>query len=338
LHCTKNPYQDRAPWSFGEDVFPINRAAMQLRHALIPYLYTMARRFSQTAIPLCAPMYYAHPEREEAYMSPNQYFFGDQLIAAPFIAPRDADTNLTQESVWLPEGEWFNFFDGERFAGDRWHTIYGSLEDIPVFAHAGAIVPLSASADVSVPDHLIVKVFPGMDGEFMLFEDDGVSGAYLDGANSETRMAQDWNGTHQTFRIEAAQGDTRHLPPLRKFDLHFYGLRQPEQVKVWVNGAVVEVESVWDEAKALLTVTSPSLSPTDRLDVELTVSEGSLLGERDLREQKVRKMLHAFRLESEVKRRIDLALPMLLAAPNQIGMAGSYLRDSQLAALKHALA
>jgi hypothetical protein len=297
----------------------------------------MARRFSQTAIPLCAPMYYAHPEHEEAYMSPNQYFFGDQLVAAPFVAPHDPDTNLSQESVWLPEGDWFNFFDGERFAGGRWHTIYGTLEDIPVFARAGAIVPLSASADVSVPEHLIVKIFPGMDGEFMLYEDDGVSGAYLDGASSETRLAQDWTGTRQTFRIEAAQGDTRHLPPLRKFDLHFYGLRQPEQVKVWVNGAAVEARSAWEEAKALLTVASPNLSPTDRLDVELTVSEGSLLGERDLREQKVRKMLRAFRLESIVKQRIDQSLPYLLAYPNQIGQAGSYLKDSQLAALKNAL-
>jgi hypothetical protein len=297
----------------------------------------MAWRFSKTAIPLCAPMYYAYPEREEAYMSPNQYFFGNQLLAAPFVAPRDVDTNLTQESVWLPEGEWFNFFDGERFPGDRWHTIYGTLEDIPLFARAGAIVPLSASPDVSVPNHLIVKVFPGMDGEFMLYEDDGVSGNYLDGANSETRLAQDWNETRLTFRIEAAQGDARHLPPLRKFDLHFYGLRQPDQVKVWVNGAAVEAESAWDDAKALLTVDSPKLSPTDRLDVELTVSEGSLLAQRDRREQKVRKMLRAFHLESMIKQRIDLALPMLLADSNQIGQAGSYLTDSQLAALKNAL-
>ena len=337
LHCTKNPYQDRAPWSFGEDTFVINRAAMQLRHALIPYLYSMAWRFTRTGIPLSAPMYYAYPEQEEAYMSPNQYLFGDQLLAAPFISPQDKDTNLSQESVWLPDGDWFNFFNGERFAGNRWVTIYGGLEDIPVFARAGAIVPLSASADVSVPDHLIVKIFPGMDGEFMLYEDDGVSGAYLDGVSSQTRLAQEWSETRQTFRIEAAQDDTRHLPPLRRFDLHFYGLRQPEQVRVWVNGAAVEAESAWEEEEALLTVTSLKLSPTDRLDVELTVNEGSLLDGRDLREEKVRKMLRAFRLETLIKHRIDLALPMLLADPNQIGQAASYLKDSQLAALKNAL-
>ena len=337
LHCTKNPYQDRAPWSFGEDVFPINRAAMQLRHALIPYLYTMAWRFSHTAIPLCAPMYYAHPEREEAYMSPNQYFFGDQLLAAPFVSPRDADTNLSQESVWLPEGDWFNFFNGERFAGDRWAMIYGELDDIPVFAKAGAIVALSASSDVSVPDHLILKLFPGANGEFTLYEDDGVSGAYLDGASSQIRMTQDWTGTSQTFHMEAAQGDSQHLPPLRSFDLHFYGLRQPDQVKVLVNGAVKEVESAWDESTGQLTVSSLKLSPTDTLDVELSVSEGSLLDARDMREEKVRKMLRAFRLASIVKQRIDLGLPMLLADPNQIGQAGSYLKDSQLAALKAAL-
>jgi hypothetical protein len=215
--------------------------------------------------------------------------------------------------------------------------VYGGLEDIPIFARAGAIVPLSALADVSVPEKLIVKIFPGMDGEFTLYEDDGVSGAYLDGASSQIRLTQDWTETRQSFHIEAAQGDTRHLPAQRSFDLHFYGLRQPEQVKVWVNGVAVEAESTWDESKAQLTVASLKLSQTDRLDVELTVSDGSLLNERDRRAEKVRKMLHAFHLESIVKQRIDLALPMLLADPNQIGQAGSYLTDSQLAALKNAL-
>ena len=337
LHCTKNPYQDRTPWSFGEEVFPINRAAMQLRHALIPYIYSMAWRFSQTAIALCAPMYYAYPEHEAAYMSPNQYFFGDQLLAAPFVSPKDEDTNLSQESVWLPEGDWFNFFDGQRFSGGRWATVYGGLEDIPVFARAGAIVPLSASADISVPDHLIVKIFPGANGQFTLYEDDGVSGAYLEGASSQIRLSQEWSGTRQVFHIGSAEGDTKHLPKRRDFELHFTGLSKPDSIQAKINDKSVDLKPEWDASNARLVLSVKGLTPSDTLHLELSIDGGTLLDQRDLREDRFRKMLRAFRLESIVKQRIDLALPMLLANPNQIGQAASYLKDSQLAALKQAL-
>src|SRR5215208_5138239 len=144
----------------------------------------MAWRFTRTGIPLSEPMYYVYPETEEAYQTPNQYFFGDQLLAAPFVSPRDADTNLSQVSVWLPEGDWYNFFDGERFRGGRWVTILGGLDEIPVFARAGAIVPLvpqDALAGTETPAQLTLKIFPCANGEFTLYEDDGVSGAYLDG-------------------------------------------------------------------------------------------------------------------------------------------------------------
>ncbi len=341
LHCTKNPYQDRAPWSFGEDTFKIVRSAMRLRHALIPYMYSMAWRFTRTGIPLSAPMYYFYPEREEAYQCTNQYFFGDELLAAPFVSPRDPDTNMSQSSVWLPDGDWYDFFNGESFNGHRWLTVYGALDETPIFARAGAIVPLvpeDGLSSVETPAKLDVKIFPGANGEFTLYEDDGVSGAYLDGASSQIRFVQEWSEARQNFRIEPAQGDSRHLPPLRSFTLHFYGNRQPDQIKVMVNGGATEVESVWDESKGQLTIDSLKLSPADKLDVELSVSEGSLLDQRDRRTEKIRKMLRTFRLESEFKNRIDQSIPQLLADPNKLGVAVNYLKDSQVAALASALA
>jgi alpha-glucosidase (family GH31 glycosyl hydrolase) len=113
-----------------------------LRHALIPYIYSMAWRMAQRSIPLVTPMYYWHGEHEESYRCRNQFWFGSELIVAPFVAPRHAETNLSRCTVWLPEGDWFDFNTGEHFAGGRTLTVYGGLDEIPVFARAGAIVPL----------------------------------------------------------------------------------------------------------------------------------------------------------------------------------------------------
>ncbi len=339
LHCTKNPYQDRAPWAFGEDTFQVARAALRLRHALIPYLYSMAWRFSQTAIPLCAPMYYEHPEDENAYLCPNQYLFGSQLLAAPFVAPRDDDTRLSLASVWLPAGEWYHFFSGERFSGGQWVTVYGGLEDIPVFARAGAIVPLAGEESLSStesPQHLRLEIFPG-GGEFVLYEDDGVSGAYQQGASSRIRIAQMWQDSRQILRIESAQGETHHLPAHRQMELRFRAIRQPDQVRITRSGQPLTVETSWNEAESAFLVRGISLTPSDSLDVELSVNVGSLRQARDRRAETARRYLRAFRLPSGVKSEIDRRLPQLLADPNLLGAEASYLKPSQLAALEHAL-
>ena len=340
LHCTKNPYQDRAPWAFGEDTFRIARTAFQLRHALIPYIYSMAWRFSRTGIPLAAPMYFACPEQEEAYQCPNQYLFGDQLLAAPFTSPRDPDTNLSRTTVWLPEGDWYNFFDGEMTCGGRWTTVYGKLGDIPVFARAGAIVPMAqyeSWGGTGNPDTFSVQVFPGADGEFLLYEDDGDSGAYLEGASSLVRFFQVWGGNRQVLHIAPAEGSLDHLPARRSFELIFHGIRQPDALIASINGLPIATLWQWEEKAGRLVVSSMDLAPADRLDIELSTAAGTLQYQLDRRAEKVRQRLHAFRLESSIKSSIDHFLPELLSDPTRLGMGANNVKDSQLAALKNAL-
>ncbi|HZY41772.1 MAG TPA: TIM-barrel domain-containing protein, partial [Anaerolineae bacterium] len=125
LHSTNNPYQDRRPWRTDAETLRVIREAMQLRHALIPYLYTMAWRNHTQDVPLITPMYHDYPDEDDAYRCPQQYQFGAELIAAPFVAPRDPDTRLSRQIVWLPYGNWFNFFTGEQLYGHRWHSVYG---------------------------------------------------------------------------------------------------------------------------------------------------------------------------------------------------------------------
>ncbi len=70
LHSTNNPYHERRPWGCGRDAAAVAARAMHLRHALIPYIYSMAWRSTRTGLPLVTPMYYSHPEEDDAYTGP----------------------------------------------------------------------------------------------------------------------------------------------------------------------------------------------------------------------------------------------------------------------------
>ena len=337
LHCTKDPYQDRRPWGFGAEVLRITRQAMQLRHALIPYLYSMARRASQESIPLVTPLYYDYPEKEEAYQCPNQYCFGSELIAAPFVTSRDPHTNMSRQTIWLPEGNWFDFFNGEYYQGGQWITLYGALDEIPVFARAGGILPLGprvAWGGVENPAELSIQIFPGADGSFTLYEDDGASPAYLQGEYSLIRLSQTWREDHLNFKIEPAQGDLRHIPATRKFHLVVWGVRQPDSVQLWVNGILQNTSWELDVEAERLSLANILLEPTDELELVLSRQNGSLLSKRDRRLETCRKMLRSFHLETAVKSQIDMALPKILEDVERLTPFARVLSDAQWSALR----
>jgi alpha-glucosidase (family GH31 glycosyl hydrolase) len=197
VHSTNNPYHERRPWAYDAETFRITRAAMQLRHALVPYLYSAAWQSSAKGKTLILPMYFQHPGEEAAYHCPNQYYFGSELIVAPYVTPLDPDMRLSRQAVWLPEGDWFDFFTGERFEGGRWHVLYGTLEQIPVLARAGGIVPMGPQGEwggVANPEELIVHLFAGADNAFELYEDDGETQAYLQGKHCITPLRLAWYG------------------------------------------------------------------------------------------------------------------------------------------------
>jgi hypothetical protein len=100
--------------------------------------------------------------------------------------PADPEVGLAKQVVWLPEGEWFNFFTGEHITGGAWHGLYMSLEEIPVFARPGAIVPLAAGAQwmaLATRPNWKSPSFP-VSRRFELFEDDGESNAYRQGTTA----------------------------------------------------------------------------------------------------------------------------------------------------------
>ncbi len=333
LHSTKNPFHERRPWAYDAEVGRVARDAMQLRHALIPYLYTLSRLDETEAVSPVRPMYHDYPDRDEAYACPDQYLFGD-LIVAPFITPADPDTRQARAVVWLPPGDWYHFFSGQYYRGDAWHAVYGGLDDIPVFARAGAIVPLGPRVGwggVDNPTELHVHVFAGADGRFTLYEDDGETTAYRDGAFVLSRFEQRWSDKSVRLSLAAAAGDRALLPDGRHIHLHLHGLAAPDEVTLLADGQTRPVAFSYDAGSE--TVHLAPLAP-DGAGVQLALSAvGPLLSRRDRTAETGLRLLRAFRLDAAVKGFLALRLNELPGRPERLADFGVDLTPGQVRAL-----
>jgi alpha-glucosidase (family GH31 glycosyl hydrolase) len=202
---------------------------MQLRHALIPYIYSMAWRAHQTGVSLVTPMYYADMLDASAYDAQDQYYFGSELIVAPILTASDSGTTAAVRKIWYPTGTWFNFFTGEQVMGGAWRDATAELEDILVYAKAGAIIPLAPKVGwggIENPTELDIYIFPGADNTFALYEDDGETTDYQQGKFAITRFELKNN----TFTIHPAQGDLSVVPAQRTYNIHLHGVNQKDQL------------------------------------------------------------------------------------------------------------
>ena len=147
-------------------------------------------------------MYHEHPKEENAYACPNQYYFGEELIAAPFDEAVDEETLMARKPVWLPKGVWYNFFSGKKYEGGRWHVIHGTLNDVPVFAVAGAIVPLKAE-----DGSLEIIMFNGK-GACDHYDDDGETLAYKSGEYTLSCCESEWKDKSVTFTMQKKAGQS----------------------------------------------------------------------------------------------------------------------------------
>ncbi|KAL8335178.1 hypothetical protein RB598_009393 [Gaeumannomyces tritici] len=183
LHSTRSGWVAKEPWRLrgvdgGGGSGGAREAAtvfLRLRHRLLPFLHSMNVRASREGVPLVRPLYWEHAERDEAYAYENSYLFGDGLVVMPIAEPADAELGLARTKGWLPPGTWVDFFQGTLYGGDREVWVSRPLALYPVFARAGAIVPMDGAAvprnGAANPVALEVVIFVGADGAFDLHEE-----------------------------------------------------------------------------------------------------------------------------------------------------------------------
>ena len=259
LHSSCNRFNGKEPWKFNIETRYIMDRFLQLRHQLIPYLYTMNYR-SYMGEPLIQPMYYRYPEEYMAYEVGNQYLFGSELIVAPITCHTNDESHLADQLVWLPEGMYFDFFTNYAYCGGRKLNVYRPLDTIPVFAKAGAIIPMTneiyGQEFLQNPTDLAIKVFPGADNQFVLYEDDNETNGYLDGQYVQTLLEWNWS-MEQSFVIHHPEGNTGLLPENRSYSVSFIHVN-PCTALVYVNDEKIEVIQSYDTDSQSLVVQLPS--------------------------------------------------------------------------------
>ncbi len=327
LHSTNSPFNGKEPWNYNIAACEVMKRYLRLRHALIPYLYTMNCDACFEGRPLVRPMYYREPERQEAYEVPNEYYFGTEMIVCPITCPGDKASKMAGVVAWLPEGQWFDLFRPIVYDGGRKLTLYRGLEDIPVLVKAGGILPMADQGGsdnrVENPAALRVRIYPGADGHFVLKEDNDRG---EDRRAALTRM--EWNWTNRTFTIHKPEGDLSVLPADRRFTLEFTFVTEAEPL-VYANGEQIKVEWQYEEETSTLKVLLPEL-PTDR---KLEISFASSLQQAKYRWQaEFFRRLYQAEMLYEDKERLYRSTEQGISRMAMLGILGTMKLDGTIRA------
>jgi alpha-glucosidase/alpha-D-xyloside xylohydrolase len=196
------------------EVEPICRKYLELRYRLLPYNYTLAREACDTGLPLMRALWLHFPHDSEAVMLGDEFLWGRELLVAPVV-----EKGARSRRVYLPAGDWYDWWNGEKLAGAKWIDRPVDLATIPLYARAGSIIPLDPVRQYtgqSVSEPTTLCIYPGADGSFVLYDDDGKSLEYLRGQGTWTTL--DWNESQHTFSITPDKR-SKTKPVKRQFEV-----------------------------------------------------------------------------------------------------------------------
>ncbi|WP_455960630.1 TIM-barrel domain-containing protein [Alistipes finegoldii] len=232
-HSTKDPRIERCIWCFPDHMF-FMRDAIRLRYTLAPYIYNAARENYDTGVGMCRPMYYDYPESDKAYETPEQFMFGNDILATTITQPVDSITGLAPRTIWFPEGAWFDCATGSMYEGGRTEELHYTLAENPHYAKAGSIIPMNPATvkNLQQPcDTLVLTFIPGGDGQLRHYEDDGMSQQYKTNY-AVTTVTKKQEGNTVRVRISPREGSFAGASDSRSYELRFPALFPPKCVKV----------------------------------------------------------------------------------------------------------
>ena len=199
-HSTRSADMDRRPWTYPLWAENSMRKSFHLRSKLFPYIYTSAWQAAHDSEPLDRPMYFDNPRDENAYHNAQEYMLGDNLLCAPIVTQGVGPGRVGSQTVWFPNGSWFNMFTGESYGGDRQALVSADINEFPIYARGGVPIPMQPYTDrmgTTPISTLNIKCFPGHNGKLgqtTLHEDDGTTVAYRKGAYATTPISYMRNG------------------------------------------------------------------------------------------------------------------------------------------------
>ena len=221
----------REIWRFGEEGNPFYDAiaeSIRLRYRLLPYIYTLASQVTREGRMMLRAVALDFPDDSATHNLDDQFLFGPSLLVCPvtqpmFYGPGSQPLVGVEKSrkVYLPAGcDWYDFHTGERHAGGQTITAAAPLDTIPVFVRAGTILPLGPDiqATSEVPAEPVeLRVYPGVDANFTLYDDASEDNGYERGEYALTAMH--WSESKRLLTIRARQGTYPCMPAEQQFEV-----------------------------------------------------------------------------------------------------------------------
>jgi len=206
---------DTEIWRYGNAFEHTARKYLNIRYQLMPYIYTLASKVTLNGDIMMRPLAFAYPHDKDTWDITDQYLFGSSILVNPVT-----HFKARSREIYLPGGDWYNFWTGEKMTGGKRMRVGASLGKIPLFVKAGSIIPVGpkvqyASQPVDKPLRLFI--YPGTDGSYKLYNDDGETYAYEKKKYSQIPMH--WNDQEKELTIGDRIGSYKQMKEIRKFDI-----------------------------------------------------------------------------------------------------------------------
>jgi alpha-glucosidase/alpha-D-xyloside xylohydrolase len=213
------------------EVEPICKKYLELRYRLLPYNYTLMREACDTGLPPMRALFLHYPGDAEAVKLGDEYLWGRDLLVAPVV-----EKGATSRRLYLPEGTWFDWWTGKTTKGKQWIERNVDLATMPLYVRAGAIIPLDPVRQYTaqtVTDPTTLRVYPGANGTFTLYDDDGKSLGYRDGSGAKTVWLRfQWDDAQRRLTLEPEERMKKWPGGVRTFTVEVVGSdAKPKQVE-----------------------------------------------------------------------------------------------------------
>jgi alpha-glucosidase len=230
-------------YAYGEPVTSICRRYIELRYRMLQVYYDAMYEWTQTGMPIARALLLNDPDDPEVYEHlDDQFFVGKDILVAPVLSPAGSGETAAGRDVYLPAGsQWFEFRDGDTPLGSPitgGHTLLGvgaGLDQVPLYIREGAILPLRSRVEQYVGElkenPLDIHVYPGPDGDYLLYQDDGISTrAAKDEAFRTTRISRRAVTGWTSIRLQRLHD--RYTPPEPFLLIRLLGTKRPTTVSV----------------------------------------------------------------------------------------------------------
>ena len=223
----------REPWAFGKPGEPFYESIVkqiQLRYRLLPYIYSVAAMVANQDYTMTRLLAFDFRKDTNVYNIKDQFLFGPSIMACPITTPMYYDANSkkmtgvsTTRSVYLPKGtNWIDFWTGKQYLGGTNITADAPIDHIPVFVRSGAIIPMApvqqySSETPAAPYE--IRIYPGADGVFTIYEDEGDNYNYEYGKFAQITLR--WNNKTKTLSISDRKGEFAGMINNRLFRIVF---------------------------------------------------------------------------------------------------------------------